>query len=119
MSLPAVTCRTCDSPVPMPARGATGRFCSKRCRKRHSKLQEKFGISIEAYRFLLAEQGYGCAVCGEECSTGRALCVDHDHDTDTIRGLLCLHCNMLIGFARDHPGVLDSAAAYLQKLFAV
>lgn len=34
-----------------------------------------------------------CEICGEPCSTGRRLAVDHDHDKKTFRGLLCAKCN--------------------------
>jgi hypothetical protein len=79
-------------------------------------MMERFRIPIESYRFLLDEQGHGCAICGNEATPTRALAIDHDHATDTIGGLLCTRCNMLIGYARDNPGVLDSAANYLKKV---
>jgi len=43
----------------------------------------------------------------------RIAVVDHDHNTDHVRGLLCKHCNQALGFAGDDPAVLESLARYL------
>lgn len=40
--------------------------------------------------------------------------VDHDHKTGIVRGLLCHHCNFIIGQAEDDPGILMRAVQYLQ-----
>jgi hypothetical protein len=41
--------------------------------------------------------------------------LDHDHATGASRGALCLHCNAMLGYARDDGDVLRSAIAYLAK----
>lgn len=64
---------------------------------------------------LIAEQGDVCAICAKPCSTGRALALDHDHETGQFRGLLCAHCNMAIGQLQDSVEILRSALAYLVK----
>jgi hypothetical protein len=71
---------------------------------------------------MLALQGGGCAVCGctpEE--NGKRLAVDHDHACcagrescgKCIRGLLCVKCNSLLGYADDDPARLSAAMTYL------
>jgi hypothetical protein len=51
-----------------------------------------------------------CAICGAAENLG----IDHCHTTGAIRGVLCGHCNSTLGFARDSPEILLSAAAYLK-----
>jgi hypothetical protein len=50
-----------------------------------------------------------CAICG---TASDKLCVDHDHDTGRIRGLLCDGCNMGLGHLE---GYLTQAIGYLAK----
>ena len=52
-----------------------------------------------------------CEICGREAR----LVIDHDHDTDAVRGLLCYSCNVLLGVAHDDPTVLIAAIEYLRK----
>ena len=83
---------------------------------------KKHGCSKEQYTKIYAAQGGRCAVCGAEkagrfCGAGKAetLCVDHDHETGVIRGLLCGHCNCGLGHMRDNPVLLRRAADYLDR----
>lgn len=58
----------------------------------------KFGISEEDYGSMLTSQGGVCAICGGSPDTRwKILAVDHDHDTDEVRGLLCMTCNTMLG----------------------
>lgn len=85
-------------------------------RRRNYQLKSRFGISLDDYNTLLVQQGNSCAICKvEKCSTGRSFSVDHCHETDIVRGLLCKNCNLLIGLGKNSVEVLTSAAAYLDK----
>lgn len=67
-------------------------MCKECNRNRH--LQEKYGISIEHYNLLLKAQNNKCLICGIENLTFKNnFVVDHNHETDEIRGLLCNKCN--------------------------
>jgi hypothetical protein len=79
----------------------------------------RYGITLEQYEKMLADQGNACAVCGEpesDIQNGklRPLCVDHDHATGKIRGLLCNDCNRGLGFLGDNADRLEKAAYYLR-----
>ena len=50
-----------------------------------------------------------CVICGSE----EDLVVDHCHKTNTIRGMLCNHCNRGLGHFRDDPELLEFARIYL------
>jgi len=65
--------------------------------------------------FLLDQLGL-CAVCSRPMGPKPTDChVDHDHTTSRIRGLLCGHCNAVLGYARDSVEVLLSAALYIER----
>jgi hypothetical protein len=83
-------------------------------------LQRTFGISLAEYGQMLVAQNGVCAVCGGEEKATRngkvkALCVDHDHATGKVRGLLCSECNQMIGKAKDSRDILLAAVKYLDK----
>jgi hypothetical protein len=40
--------------------------------------------------------------------------VDHCHQTKRVRGVLCQHCNTLLGMAKDKIRVLRAAIKYLR-----
>ena len=77
----------------------------------------RYGISKEQYDALLAAQGGVCSICalaGTVKKEKRSLCVDHDHKTGKIRGLLCHAHNFLVGYAHDSLPELSAAYHYLK-----
>lgn len=69
-----------------------------------------YGLSHDEYQNILDRQGGVCAICSEP---DRKLVIDHDHQTGTVRGLLCADCNIGLGRFRDTPAYLQAAVAYL------
>jgi len=60
---------------------------------------------------LMVEQQDGlCAICQQPAEP---LCIDHNHKTNKIRGLLCRPCNLGLGNFRDNSKALRAAADYL------
>lgn len=82
-------------------------------KRRSNYLQRKYGISMEDFDRLLSDQDGACAICGK--TNVRALHVDHDHDTNRIRGILCSPCNRALGAFGDSIGLLTSAVDYLTR----
>lgn len=84
----------------------------------------RHGITVEQYDWLYERQEGLCLVCFVE-PDNQLLYVDHDHACcpdigscgNCIRGLLCSHCNGLLGYARDRIDVLESAVEYLRMGF--
>jgi hypothetical protein len=74
-----------------------------------------YGLTPETYADMLAGQGGRCAICGSPPSPSRSLHVDHDHESDEVRSLLCGRCNTGLGSFRDEPDLLAVAQAYLQS----
>ena len=78
-----------------------------------------YGMGAADYDQLLAYQGGVCAGCGRKPdylggSKLARLCIDHDHNTGKVRGLLCFDCNLALGLMRDKLEIINNLAAYLQ-----
>lgn len=77
-------------------------------------LWHKYRITPEQKEYMFASQGFVCAVCGTSEKPARGWHVDHNHETEKVRGVLCRHCNLMLGHARDNPTVLIAGAEYLR-----
>jgi Recombination endonuclease VII len=94
--------------------------------KATEQLKQMFGITYEQKLSLLKDQGNVCAICGvanpfKDKVNNEGWVVDHCHKYEEetggikIRGILCRHCNWMLGNAHDSIQTLLNAAAYLQK----
>lgn len=84
--------------------------------ERKSMLKKKYGMSLEDYDNLLYSQNHSCAIClTHQSDLRRILVVDHDHATNSVRGLLCNECNRAIGLMKDDEDILYNAASYLSE----
>lgn len=81
---------------------------------RQEMLRKKYGMTVEVYLAMSEAQGHVCKICGNpETDKYGNLHVDHDHETNRVRGLLCGNCNTGLGKFRDDPNLLVAAIAYL------
>lgn len=80
-------------------------------------IKAMYGLLPEQYKAMLADQNGVCAICkgGFEAHRFKRPCVDHDHGTGKVRGLLCDLCNKMLGHSKDRPEVLQAASLYLKK----
>jgi len=84
--------------------------------KKQQYLKNTYGISTEEYELMFQRQGSRCAICHIEASeTSRGLFVDHCHESDIVRELLCLHCNTALGHFKDNPELMREGAEYVEK----
>jgi len=75
-----------------------------------------YGITLYDYNRMFDEQNGCCAICGKHQSLlERPLAVDHCHETNQIRDLLCTTCNLGIGALKDNIELLLKAIGYLKK----
>jgi hypothetical protein len=113
-------------PKPCTAPGCENHLYAKGLCHQHyiriKNMAKKYGTTPEQMDALLAAQGGVCAVCGglsrsQNGSSGKVIDfhVDHCHETGTIRGMLCSHCNRGIGLFQDDPAILRRAADYLDR----
>lgn len=90
-------------------------------RVKNTELKKRFGITLDDYKRMAAEQDHGCAICGEKETSVDAkgaetfMPVDHCHKTGKIRELLCAACNKALGGFKDNPFLLRKAAEYIEK----
>ena len=85
-----------------------------RAEQRAAWLAHRYGLTPTDHAEMIAAQENRCAVCGDEPAEGKALHIDHNHESGAVRGLLCGHCNRAIGLFRDDADVIEQAAAYLR-----
>ena len=93
----------------------------KKISDKYAKIKIEYGMTRDEWFWLLKEQYGKCKICEVELQggvgkrTSLTACVDHDHKTNKVRGLLCSSCNFLIGNARDDVSILNSAIIYLNE----
>lgn len=63
---------------------------------------------------MMRVQDGRCAICGRVFNRDLLPQIDHDHETEKVRGFLCLNCNCMLGFARDKVRVLAAGIVYLE-----
>lgn len=71
-----------------------------------------YDLTPEKYTEQLAWQKGVCAICKSPPGK-RRLAVDHDTVTKKNRGLLCVRCNVGLGYFKDNPEFLQTAIKYL------
>jgi hypothetical protein len=79
-------------------------------------LLRHYDISLEKYNQILLNQNNCCKICKINIlEVSRRFAVDHDHETNQIRGLLCVHCNSGLGHFKDKKELLQEAINYLEE----
>ena len=86
---------------------------------REYNLKNIYGITSKEYDEILKHQRGMCAICettnaGNRHGTDK-FCIDHDHLTGRVRGLLCNNCNHGLGKFKDDILTLQSAIEYLEE----
>ena len=84
-------------------------------RIKRTLLKRFYGISLDAFNSMMAQQEGKCAICHNPFGKGRAgPHVDHDHGTGLVRGLLCRGCNLVLGYMEPRPEFAGAATEYLE-----
>lgn len=83
-------------------------------RKYRKQLWKKAGINItyEEYKEKYLRLDGRCEICHTQLPS---LCVDHNHETKEIRGLLCTSCNLGIENLKESTKVMANAIKYIEK----
>ncbi|WP_407543808.1 endonuclease domain-containing protein (plasmid) [Deinococcus radiomollis] len=117
-------CESCGASITM--RRGNRKYCTACLNGRHvalhahrrtsraSKLRLNYNLTLAQYDDMVKERNGVCDIC-KKVPKGQqgSLCVDHDHETGRIRGLLCSPCNRAVGMLGDTYEGLMRAIAYL------
>jgi len=87
---------------------------------RSNILKSLYGITLNEKELMIKAQNNKCAICGVIFSEGDKrkrgwCCVDHNHITGAIRGILCGNCNHGIGKFKENKYILENAIDYLER----
>ena len=81
--------------------------------RRKSAYKIRYGITLEQYNEMFDKQKGKCAICKRhQKELTRTLCVDHNHKTKQVRGLLCVTCNTDVSVVENR---LEEMLKYLNK----
>ena len=92
--------------------GIESRGREDRSRARYHQIKSRYGLDRDAYHDLI-DGIHHCQICGN-AFTGTEPVIDHCHATGNVRGLLCMACNSMLGYAKDNIQTLSSAIQYLK-----
>lgn len=88
---------------------------SNRIATKKYQLAVNYNLTVEDVERMHLKQAGLCAICGGKLKPRHGTQVDHCHETGKVRGLLCNHCNRLLGCARDNPRILENATNYIYR----
>lgn len=87
-------------------------------KNRITRFKSKYNLTeIELVSIMDAQKGC-CLICTETLidpikEDSKQYGIDHNHNTGEVRGLLCHHCNAMLGQAKDSPSILLEGYKYL------
>lgn len=109
---PRKTCKLCRSRQPLKPEVKARKAEAKKVKYQSDKVGYRQGWERSVYGVCKEDFDYSyCAICQSETK----LCIDHDHGTGAVRGLLCLNCNLALGNFHDSIEKLEKAIMYLKK----
>ena len=108
----ANVCKQCDSVARVARYKNYSEDRRKELQRRNRVNHYKVNYNLPQYvAEQLANNRVGqCQICSKVSN----LVVDHCHNTNIVRGLLCDSCNKMLGHSFDNPDVLTKAANYLK-----
>lgn len=107
-------CRSCPEPAQANRTRCAKHLLDMQIRNLDVLPEEKVRARTAAESFDGVCQNPGCGATNPGGETfGWSL--DHCHDTKVFRGILCMHCNSLLGYGRDNPEILAGAIEYLKR----
>ena len=85
----------------------------KNTEKRWRRIERLYGVTKIVFFEMLANQNSKCAICFKHISVVDCH-IDHCHNKNFVRGLLCQKCNQAIGLFKDNVETMLSAIKYIE-----
>jgi hypothetical protein len=110
-------CIDCERLLPVEMFYPNQKSVSPRCKACQSIKARRVRYGITHDEASLLSSVTECNACGNPLDMNHRNdhCIDHDHATGAVRGVLCLRCNMALGYAQDSPEVLRALADYVER----
>lgn len=82
---------------------------------RDYKIFKKYGLKDSDVNLIKHQQKSKCKICLTSFKTmlDRHMHIDHEHETNIVRGLLCHSCNTALGGFKDNIQLLKTAIRYI------
>lgn len=77
-------------------------------------LKRRYGMTQQDWDDMLISQQGRCALCDSQMLRKKEPHIDHDHETNRVRGMLCFTCNTGLGALGDNAAGLRRALAYVE-----
>jgi hypothetical protein len=84
-------------------------------RMRERTKERRYGITQEQFNQMILDQNSKCKICSNDFKNSKDTHIDHCHNTNKVRGLLCNNCNLALGQFNDNTDNMDNAIRYLQN----
>lgn len=83
---------------------------------RNNMLLREYGITQKDFLAMLESQDFKCVLCGGDIADGgQKTHIDHCHETNIVRGVLCSNCNQGLGLLKDDPTLFKRSKEYLSR----
>lgn len=121
--LGAINCKWCNTwkvisefhkSCKVPGYSLICKNCNSKNKKR--KKLENYGLSASDLKWMILNQNNKCKICGinfDQTTINKRINIDHNHKTNEVRGLLCINCNLGLGYFMDNHNLLFKADQYL------
>lgn len=79
-------------------------------------IKNSYGLTKEQFFDMFDTQDGKCALCKKPFPgmSRNELHIDHCHETNIVRGLLCMQCNVGLGMLGDNEAGITQALAYVK-----
>jgi DNA mismatch repair ATPase MutL len=84
---------------------------------RERNLKKSYGIDSNQFEQMLTTQNNKCIICDKAFGKEKINKphIDHDHETNKVRSLLCTKCNLGIGLFDEDISRIEKVITYLKK----